>query len=169
MCRSYRSFCETWFTPSKNSPHGRSLRVTPCPPRGPLRLRSSQAGPARPWLVKTCPDGRSLRVIPCPSRGCRSWLGRPPRCHGRSRRVTSFAAPCFICHGRIKTVRREFSLMKTAEGACVTLNGALNAQAKGLTAVFRCASSENVPYWREARFKPAHRRSKPVSPGESLR
>ena len=58
--------------------------------------------------------------------------------------------------------------MKTAEGACVTLTGTLNAQAKGLaTALW--LTLQSVPYWREARFKPAHRRSKPVSPGESLR
>ena len=30
----------------KSSPHGRSLRVTPCPPRGPLRLRPGKAGSA---------------------------------------------------------------------------------------------------------------------------
>jgi hypothetical protein len=59
--------------------------------------------------------------------------------------------------------------METAEGACVTLTGALNAQAKGLATAFQCMSLKGVPYWREARFKPAHRRSKPVSPGESLR
>ena len=32
----------------RNDPHGRALRVAPCPPRGPLRLRSGKAGPAAP-------------------------------------------------------------------------------------------------------------------------
>jgi hypothetical protein len=32
----------------------------------------------------------------------------------------------------LDTVRREFSLAKTAEGACATPIGGLNAQAKGL-------------------------------------
>lgn len=59
--------------------------------------------------------------------------------------------------------------MKTAEGACVTLNGALNAQAKGLATVLQRTAPEDVPYWREAVFKAVHRRSKPASPGESLR
>ena len=58
---------------------------------------------------------------------------------------------------------------KTAEGACVTLNGALNAQAKGLATALQRTAPEDVPYWREVAFKAAHRRSKPASPGESLR
>jgi hypothetical protein len=60
-------------------------------------------------------------------------------------------------------------LVKTAEGACGTPNGALNAQAKGLATVLQYLMLEDVPYWREAIFKVAHRRSKPASPGESLR
>ena len=34
------------------SPHGRPLRVAPCPPRGPLRLRSGEASPAAPAGMK---------------------------------------------------------------------------------------------------------------------
>jgi hypothetical protein len=41
---------------------------------------------------------------------------------------------------------------KTAEGACCTLNGALNAQAKGLATVFQQMPLEDVPYWREVVF-----------------
>ena len=35
------------------SPHGRSLRVASCPPRGPLRLRPGKAGSAAPAWLKT--------------------------------------------------------------------------------------------------------------------
>ena len=49
-------------------PHGRSLRVTPCPPRGPLRLQSGKAGPAAPACFKS-PHARPLRVALCPPRG----------------------------------------------------------------------------------------------------
>ena len=42
---------------------------------------------------------------------------------------------------------------KTAEGACCTLNGALNAQAKGLATVFQQMPLEDVPYWREVVFQ----------------
>ena len=34
--------------PQRTGPHGRSLRVASCPPRGPLRLRSGKASPAAP-------------------------------------------------------------------------------------------------------------------------
>jgi hypothetical protein len=43
-------------------------------------------------------------------------------------------------------------LVKTAEGACGTPNGALNAQAKGLATVLQYLMLEDVPYWREAIF-----------------
>ncbi|BCO27963.1 hypothetical protein MIZ03_2856 [Rhodoferax lithotrophicus] len=42
---------------------------------------------------------------------------------------------------------------------------AMNAQAKGLTHALQKA----FPNWREAAFNAVHRRSKPASPGESLR
>ena len=62
--------------------------------------------------------------------------------------------------------------MEAAEGASATHNGALNAQAKGLTtatdAMFRHCI-RGVPYWREVAITAIHRRSKPASPGESLR
>jgi len=50
-------------------------------------------------------------------------------------------------------VRREFSLLKTAEGACAILNGGLNAQAKGLATALQRLLSQGVPYWREAAFQ----------------
>jgi len=46
------------------SPHGRSLRVAPCPPRGPVRLRAGKAGPAAPAGEERSPHSRSLRVAP---------------------------------------------------------------------------------------------------------
>ena len=49
-------------------PHGCSLRVTPCPPRGPLRLWPGKAGSAAPARLKS-PHGCSLRVTPCSPRG----------------------------------------------------------------------------------------------------
>ena len=49
-------------------PHACSLRVAPCLPRGPLRLRPGKAGSAAPACI-TCPHVRSLRVTHCPPRG----------------------------------------------------------------------------------------------------
>jgi hypothetical protein len=41
---------------------------------------------------------------------------------------------------------------KTAEGACATLNGGLNAQAKGLATALAALAAPGVPNWREAAF-----------------
>jgi hypothetical protein len=38
--------CHPDIVPPECGPHGCSLRVAPCPPRGPLRLRAGGAGPA---------------------------------------------------------------------------------------------------------------------------
>ena len=45
-------------------PHGCSLRVASCPPRGPLRLRSGEANPAAPACREFAFDGY-VRVICC--------------------------------------------------------------------------------------------------------
>ncbi len=49
---------------------------------------------------------------------------------------TSAAIGAGVCY--TGGVRREFSFLETAEGACATLNGALNAQAKGLATALWC-------------------------------
>ena len=63
----------------------------------------------------------------------------------------------------------EKPLAKTAEGAWVSERITLNAQAKGLATALRHDVSRSVPYWREVAASATHRRSKPASPGESLR
>ena len=46
-----------------NCPHGRPLRVAPCPPRGPLRLRSGEASSAALAGIALKPPRLPLRVL----------------------------------------------------------------------------------------------------------
>ena len=48
----------------EKSLRGGALRVAPCPPRGPLRLRAGEARPAAPAALDRCPHGRALCVAP---------------------------------------------------------------------------------------------------------
>jgi hypothetical protein len=75
-----------WSGRWDSGPHGRSLRVALCPPRGLALLRAAVR-------CSRGPHARSLRVAPCPPRGL-ALLRAAVRCsrgpHARSLRV----APC---------------------------------------------------------------------------
>ena len=72
-------------------PHGRSLRVLPAPPRGPLRLRPGKAGSAAPACVEKIPTVAHC-VCSLPLEGAAAPAARQSRFRGPNLKNRGLAA-----------------------------------------------------------------------------